>query len=373
MRQKTAVWATVAVLVAAMSAAAQDWETVSLIQHNAYQAVNGDGSSAYNGTFPIRLRGVLLNNPEDWLDPTAAYDPGYTPWFLGGEWEIFVQAVDMPDQTYDDGDLSGTACWMGQNYGNVPWHGDPIWSYTDAEWEAELERLNYPDGPGSDPIRKGDLLEIRVRGGLNYQGKMNVNEQHNNDPAYDFEIVRIQQGYGLPAPAVITLSDLKDASDEFIFDATRQTGGERHQASLVRILDVELVDGSGWGTDADLQLTDATGRTLDIHLGLSQSFNETTAPTGVVDVVGFLNQASLDGTDGYYLMVMNAGDVFTRGDANCDGVLNLFDIDPFVAALTYPDQYETTYPGCNILRCDTNLDGEANLFDIDPFVLLVCP
>jgi hypothetical protein len=29
-----------------------------------------------------------------------------------------------------------------------------------------------------DPLRAGDLVEIRARGGLSYAGKMNVNEQH---------------------------------------------------------------------------------------------------------------------------------------------------------------------------------------------------
>ena len=56
-------------------------------------------------------------------------------------------------------------------------------------------------------------------------------------------------------------------------------------------------------------------------------------------------------------------------DANCDGVVNVFDIDPFVVALTSPAQWSATY-ACDLLCAnDCNGDGEVNVFDIDPFVL----
>jgi hypothetical protein len=56
------------------------------------------------------------------------------------------------------------------------------------------------------------------------------------------------------------------------------------------------------------------------------------------------------------------------GDANCDGAVNVFDIDPFVLALTSPAQWSATY-ACHILCAnDCNGDGEVNVFDIDPFV-----
>jgi hypothetical protein len=58
-----------------------------------------------------------------------------------------------------------------------------------------------------------------------------------------------------------------------------------------------------------------------------------------------------------------------RGDLNCDGAVNAFDIDPFVLALTNPASYAEQFPGCNLLNGDTNCDGLVNAFDIDPFVL----
>ena len=59
------------------------------------------------------------------------------------------------------------------------------------------------------------------------------------------------------------------------------------------------------------------------------------------------------------------------GDTNCDGVLNAFDIDPFVKALGDPDSYHALYPDCNINSADCNGDGVLNAFDIDPFVVLL--
>jgi hypothetical protein len=61
----------------------------------------------------------------------------------------------------------------------------------------------------------------------------------------------------------------------------------------------------------------------------------------------------------------------SRGDLNCDGAVNAFDIDPFVLALTNAAGYQLTYPCCDILNADCNADGAVNAFDIDPFVALL--
>lgn len=56
------------------------------------------------------------------------------------------------------------------------------------------------------------------------------------------------------------------------------------------------------------------------------------------------------------------------GDMNCDGLLNNFDIDPFVLVLTEPELYSQLYPDCDIRNGDVNEDGLLNNFDIDAFV-----
>jgi len=298
---------------------AQDWPTVPFIEHATCQAVNANGTSAYGGAFPIRLIGVVLNDTEDWLDPTPAYDPGVHPWQMGGEAEFYVQAVNLDGTAWDPApgsafdDFGGTACWMGQNYGNHGMHNDPVFSYTDAEWTAELGRLNLYGGDGAtDPVRAGDLVEIRARVGLHYKGKMNVNEQQSNDPANDFEIVRLLAGYGLPTPEPLSLADLKNPDDSALFDATRQTGGERYQSSRVTLEDVHVTGALPWTADSDITVTDGV-RTFNVHLGLDAGFDGTPlfGAAERFNVTGILDQASSSGvygTDGYQLLAMDAAD-----------------------------------------------------------------
>ncbi len=138
--------------------AAVEWESLPYTWHSTYQAVNDNGASAYAGGFPLRMRGVVLANTEDWLDPTPGYTSGYQAYVMGGEAELIIQSVEA------GGDFGGTFCWMGQNYGNLPFKGDPVFSYTDAQWVAELGRLHILGGDGvNDPIRAGDLIEVRAR------------------------------------------------------------------------------------------------------------------------------------------------------------------------------------------------------------------
>lgn len=58
-----------------------------------------------------------------------------------------------------------------------------------------------------------------------------------------------------------------------------------------------------------------------------------------------------------------------RGDANCDGTVNNFDIDAFVLALLSPAAYQAQFPGC--LGADVDGDGRVTNFDTDPFTTLL--
>ncbi len=345
--------AVVAILCTGGLAAGQDWGSVPILSHSAYQAVTSTGGSAYGGGFPVRLVGVVLNNTEDWLDPTPAYDPDVHYWRMGGEAEFFVQAVDLdgtpwdPDPAAAFSDFGGTACWMGQNYGNHIWHGDPMYSYTDAQWAAELARLNLLGGDGvTDPIRGGDLVEVRARAGLNYQGKMNVNEYHDSDfdreddwdgygspgdgENHDFEVVRLVKGYGLPHATEIPLQFLKNEQDAFLFDPGRAVGGERYQSERVRLMRVWTTTTQSWAAKGVLTVTDGL-RTFTLRLGFNAAFDGTElfAPGESFDVVGIMNQSDPTGRGGYNLLVMSPADVHLAslpGDLNHNGVVDLDDL-----------------------------------------------
>jgi hypothetical protein len=95
-------------------------------------------------------------------------------------------------------------------------------------------------------------------------------------------------------------------------------------------------------------------------------------PLGATISFGHLTQCVIttDEPDGLTIAGITVTPALT-GDVNCDGAVNVFDIDPFVLALTNPQGYAFALPSCNILTADANKDGLVNAFDIDPFVLLL--
>ena len=68
---------------------------------------------------------------------------------------------------------------------------------------------------------------------------------------------------------------------------------------------------------------------------------------------------------------------YALGDLNCSGAVDLFDIDPFVLAVTSANEtpafgsYEAAYPGCDAMLADVDESGTVDLFDIDPMVELL--
>ncbi len=308
-------------------------EDPSPVTHWDFQAVHADGSSSFDdsGPFQVVLEGILLNNPEEWLDPTP--DPTVAEWFMGGEWEIFVQG--------EGDDHAGTACWMGQNYKNGP--GDH--SYTNEEWLSEICRLNRDPDTGY-VFRAGD--RIRITGTyLFYAGKLNINENHEIDDFYDFKVELVKPAVGLPQPEEIQISDLKNPDNTEIFDPTRMTGGEYYQARLVRIEDVNVIDPEHWGPDSTITIQDSNGLTFPVELCIGAGISKYSCPTGQIDVIGIMDQKAPgyppNPTKGYRLLVLNydgnglvLGDTHNArgnlpGDINKDYIVNLGDFAELAA------------------------------------------
>ncbi|TWT41241.1 hypothetical protein RAS1_39350 [Phycisphaerae bacterium RAS1] len=59
------------------------------------------------------------------------------------------------------------------------------------------------------------------------------------------------------------------------------------------------------------------------------------------------------------------------GDANCDGQVNVLDINPFVQALSDPGAYVAANPTCGLFNVDTNGDEQVDVLDINPFIALL--
>lgn len=290
------------------------------------QAVDADGAFAWQGTTPVTLIGVVLNDPAEMLDATANYIPWQAgrEWQLGAQWQIFVQPTDPADH-------AGTACWMGQNCGNVPWNKDSALSYTDAEWTAELNRLT-----SNGQLGKGDLIEIYARNVGFHGGKTNVNEAHTNAPATDFDITILEAGHGLPAAEPLTLADLDvdpgvAGYDPLFprFDASRMSGGEYYQGRRVRINGLSMVDDSGWGETAWGErlctVTDGQGRQFLLRMPLFDALDLGPVPQGPFDAIGIFNQED-SYKDGYELFVqeiVRPGDEDVVPEPACLSLLGL--------------------------------------------------
>ncbi len=56
------------------------------------------------------------------------------------------------------------------------------------------------------------------------------------------------------------------------------------------------------------------------------------------------------------------------GDLNCDGAVNVLDIQPFIVALTDASRYARRFPGCHRSLADVDGDNTIDAFDLVPFL-----
>jgi hypothetical protein len=296
-----------------------DDPTVAAVAHGQLQAVDEDGIGTYDAADKVIVTGIILNNPEEMLDPTSGTSG------MGGQYQFYMQG--------DDADHAGTAVYMAQRY--VYMGGG---YYTSEQWDSELWRMNHDPNTGYT-FQAGD--RVKVTGWyMFYKGKTNINEKHKSDPFYDVKIELVTPAAGLPQPETITLDLVKDAGNNYIFDQTRTTGCEYYQARLVRVNDVNIVDPNYWAANGTVTIKDSTGRTFPVKLGIGDGFKRFGCPAGQIDVIAILDQEASSTSickDGYRLWVTNYdgnGRVLTDrghkrgnlpGNINTDGIVDFYD------------------------------------------------
>jgi hypothetical protein len=353
-------------------AADPDWGAMPLTTHGTLQGVTSTGAPTFSPTsFPIKMRGVVINNFDEMLDNTANFIPFTVPTYaqLGGQWQVFFQSIDPADP-------AGSCMFMAQNYGTTPEHQDDAYSYSNEEWNAETARLNWlvdPNDPTPETptlplvqLREGCLVEVHVRAGRHYAGKFNVNEDHNNAPAYDFDIVLLDRDYGVPDPVAITMDDIMDSGGTFLFGSDPRSGAELYQGRLVTLEGVTITNSENWSRYGEVTVSDGS-RDFLVHLGYNDAFDTAVLPVGTIDVTGVFDQEKfgLPLTDGY-LMWATRPDAFAPhesqipGDANTDGVVD--DADASVLGVHW-----LTPSGASWFDGDFNGDGRVS--DADAAIL----
>ena len=132
---------------------------------------------------------------------------------------------------------------------------------------------------------------------------------------------------------------------------------------FVGVNSLELRDGNQWRDEIVLQLNSYDAGTEE-----GQDFSLNNPPTNPREPIAGLDQAEPENPlfgFGSIATVnitrLDAGE-FAIGDVNQDGVVDLLDVSPFVAALNSGDfQHEA----------DVNCDGVVSLLDVQPFVELL--
>lgn len=90
---------------------------------------------------------------------------------------------------------------------------------------------------------------------------------------------------------------------------------------------------------------------------------------GMDDTIDLANDEALDANlNG----VLDSCEVVSNtGDVNCDGLINILDVDAFILGLLDPAMYAMVYPECPASRADTNNDGQNDGRDVAAFVALI--
>ena len=201
---KVGLWFTVLALSVLIAGAVSRTALAGVTPHSVVQAVFEDGTNQFLPTSGIQVRGVVINNPWDMLDYSNANAD-----FSGHSGKYSSKRSTRRD-------FGGTALYMRKKL-PIPPPFNATDSYSDAEWTAEMDRINYPLGLAEPSLRRGDVVLVdALAPGLFFRGKYNINEQHSKDPLKDFNITIQDRDIDLtPLASPIDLTFLKNELDEF--------------------------------------------------------------------------------------------------------------------------------------------------------------
>ncbi|MBN2447368.1 MAG: lamin tail domain-containing protein, partial [Phycisphaerae bacterium] len=192
--------------------------------------------------------------------------------------------------------------------------------------------IEDPDEPGEFP----DWIELYNAGNVTVQ----LGGMYMTDDLSDPTQWQIPAGVSIPAMGVVVFwADGEPAQGDMHADFKLSKDGES----------IGLFDTDAHGNEVIDSITFGA-QTTDVSYGRD--------PDGSDNWVFFTNSTpgALNGL---------------RGDLDCDGSADVFDIDAFVLAITNPAGYAAAHPGCNIMNADCNGDDAVDVFDIDAFVAII--
>lgn len=208
-----------------------------------------------------------------------------------------------------------------------------------------------------------DLTDVRIQNGLN-QSRSSAPDTISPALGYRYAVSGNVQGSGVvlgllaptPTPIAQVLEQLAPGSSALLNGEVYNPPGTHP---------VGVADVTFSGTEVLFGVTVTASATLSAGINADD-----TASFNLTNVV--LTPAALVGS----LRFTTGSVVITRvpaitADMNYDGLVNFFDIDPFVLALFDPAAYQSQFGYSELYAGDINRDGVLNFFDIDPFVACI--
>ncbi|MBN2448297.1 MAG: hypothetical protein JXO22_16340 [Phycisphaerae bacterium] len=297
-----------------------------------------------------------MNNPANYIamariSPSCAVDwsiVAYSSNLAIGAWETGKPILDGPG-----GNMIGRLTHMDQVTGGSP--GGPSMSAPMIDsvgnvWFIAAVALYKTDLQGQ-PWTDYDSALIRAVYTPNWQGGPN--------PGWELELVLelgstfVGANSGLPWQ--ISFMGIADSNSVSSGTAWSSNICEKAYRGLDPAPDLETADPTSLGG-----LVISTEITYDIDG--DNRFNDPTSSN---------YDPAYPADEGYNVLLyiapnQQAGEPYLCGDADCDGSVDVFDIDAFVMAITSLPTYNALYGCAN--NCDTNCDNAVDVFDIDTFV-----
>jgi hypothetical protein len=286
------------------------------------------GELLYQGTLP---------------PPSCAAAPEYYVSALGHEGS-FVQIPDAEDMGSFTAVVATVTVFMDDDFeaerGWTVWN-DP--SLTTGAWERAVPANPYPasdfDGSGRCYVTDNRLGNYDVDWGPTIL----------TSPMFDLSMATVVT---FEYAAHVSCNFLAPPRVDYLYVEVSNDGG----ATWTEV--DEVFPTEQWEY-ASVKLTDYIAPTAEVMVRFS-----------IADIPNdSFTEAAVDAVLVYDISCREAG--AGPGDMNCDGEINVFDIDPFVLALTDAAAYGAQYPNCIISNGDINGDGLVNAFDIAPFVELL--
>ncbi len=179
------------------------------------------------------------------------------------------------------------------------------------------------------------------------------------------------------APSNLYVKNVSAAAPVMTFDFL--DGPDCDENGIPDYVDLAGCDGSPWCSDCN---TNGQIDLCDINMGFSGDCNGNSVPDECDIAGGASPDCNANGwPDECDVLYGWSADQNTNGtpdecekhagDLNCDGVVDLVDINPFVLLMTNYQAYLATFPYCLAINGDIDNDGQITFADINPFVLLL--